>query len=172
MQFYSVCLFVCLSSGSTSGGEDSEPEVRPRVWPSFRPLRFPQREGMLLFCFVLFFNFPVKSGEGAMRRSKSARHFFFLRCAFVRWGFCRSFALILRCSQSTWIVAAAPLFDLAAAKSLIRPSPFGRRSRRFLCTFGGCMGLGRASDTPADRNGTVPSCHFLAAFPLVDNHKL
>lgn len=59
----------------------------------------------------------------------------------------RVFTLILRCSQSTRIVAATPPFDLAAAESLIRPSPFGRGRRQqveavFLCTFGGGMSLG------------------------------
>lgn len=46
------CLFVCLSSRSTSCSKDSEPEVRPGVWPRFRPLRFsPRQYKMLLFGF-------------------------------------------------------------------------------------------------------------------------
>lgn len=79
-----VCLFVCLSSRSTSCGKDLEPEVHPRVWPRFRPLRFPQREEMLLFCLY----FPVNSGGNAVR--KVCETVFFFRRAFVKWGFCGS----------------------------------------------------------------------------------
>lgn len=79
-----VCLFVCLSSRSTSCGKDSEPEVRPRVWPRFRPLRFPQREEMLLFCLY----FPVKSGGNAVRK-KSARQFFLFQTCVCEMGFLR-----------------------------------------------------------------------------------
>lgn len=81
-----VCLFVCLSSRSTSCGKDLEPEVRPRVWPRFRPLRFPQREEMLLFCLY----FPVKSGGNAVR--KVCKTVFFFQTCVCDMGFLRDAA--------------------------------------------------------------------------------
>lgn len=79
-----VCLFVCLSSRSTSCGKDSEPEVRPRVWPRFRLLRFSPTRGNVIVLSLFSCGIWGKCCAQSLRDS-----FFFFQTCVCEMGFLR-----------------------------------------------------------------------------------